>query len=101
MAQGVLSAAHQDSHLVTTFVVVGVAAAVVTATSVDVAVEMTLVAAELEVGLGSGFGLGFGLKLGGVVVDFFVAFTGCAGYSAAQCSATYGYLKDKAIYSPF
>ena len=86
--------------MVTTLVVVGVAAAVVTATSVDVAVEMTLVAAELEVGLGSGFGLGFGLKLGGVVVDFFVAFTGCAGYSAAQCSATDGYLKNKAIYSP-
>ena len=47
-----------------------------------------------------GLGLGFGLKLGGVVVDFFVTFTGCAGYSAAQCSATYGYLKNKAIYSP-
>ena len=48
-----------------------------------------------------GLGLGFGLKLGGVVVVFLFASTGRAGYSAAQCSATYGYLKDKAIYSPF
>ena len=43
-----------------------------------------------------GLGLGFGLKLGGVVVVFLFADTGCAG-----CSATYGYLKDKTIYSHF
>ena len=47
-----------------------------------------------------GLGLGFGLKLGGVGSVFLFASTGCAGYSAAQCSATYGYLKDNATYSP-
>ena len=113
-----------------TVVVVGVAAAVVTATLVVVVVVVVvavvvvaglphsghaphnafqvhfltqgvLLAAHQDLHLAMtfvvvGLGLGFGLKLGGVVVVFLFADTGCAG-----CSATYGYLKDKTIYSPF